>query len=129
MALDMPISKSTLLLHYSPLFRLTPAPGSFRVAPYEPPSSTVLRAGADPAGVRGAQPPPAEKGEGASPAQQAAARAPQPARAVRQVRNLPIRVSFPRFGPSLFLVAELTSENQTPVLELDYQRDKKRGEK
>lgn len=34
-AVDLPISKSGLLIHHSPLFRLGPAPGSFRVAPYE----------------------------------------------------------------------------------------------
>src|SRR5262249_22518343 len=43
LALDLPISKSRLLVHYSPQFRLTPQPGSFRVAPYETPESAVLR--------------------------------------------------------------------------------------
>src|SRR5581483_7724085 len=43
LAVDMPISKSSLLLHQSPLFRLTPAMGSFRAAPYEAPTSAVLR--------------------------------------------------------------------------------------
>jgi hypothetical protein len=45
------------------------------------------------------------------------------------MRNLPLRVAFPHFGPSIFLKSELTSENQTPVIELDFQRDKKRGER
>jgi hypothetical protein len=45
----------------------------------------------------------------------------------KPARNRPLRVAFPHFGPSIFLVAELTSENQTPVVELDFQRDKKRG--
>jgi hypothetical protein len=40
---------------------------------------------------------------------------------------LPIRVSFPAVGPSLFLVSELTSENQGPTLELSYQKEKKGG--
>jgi hypothetical protein len=47
----------------------------------------------------------------------------------KPARNLPLRVAFPHFGPSIFMVAELTSENQTPVVELDFQRDKKRGDK
>jgi hypothetical protein len=50
-------------------------------------------------------------------------------RSAKPARNLPLRVAFPHFGPSVFLVAELTSENQTPVVELDFQRDKKRGDK
>jgi hypothetical protein len=50
-------------------------------------------------------------------------------RAAGPARNLPLRVAFPHFGPSIFLISELTSESQTPVLELDFQRDKKRGER
>ena len=42
---------------------------------------------------------------------------------------LPIRVSFPAFGPSLFLVSELTVENQSPSAEISFQRDKKAGGK
>ena len=40
---------------------------------------------------------------------------------------LPINVSFPAFGPSIFLVSELTSENQFPAAEFNFQRDKKGG--
>jgi hypothetical protein len=40
---------------------------------------------------------------------------------------LPISVSFPAFGPSIFLVSELTGENQGATAELDFQRDKKGG--
>jgi hypothetical protein len=50
-------------------------------------------------------------------------------RTSKPARSLPLRVNFPHFGPSIFLVAELTSENQTPMLELDFQRERKRGEK
>ena len=48
-AVDLPISKSRLLLYHPPLFRLTPPAGisgSFRVAPYEPAESPTLRSGA-----------------------------------------------------------------------------------
>jgi hypothetical protein len=44
-------------------------------------------------------------------------------------RNLPLRVVFPHFGPSIYLVSELTGENQTPAVEVDFQRERKRGEK
>ena len=40
---------------------------------------------------------------------------------------LPIHVSFPTFGPSVYLVSELTSENQAPSTDLNYQQDKKGG--
>jgi hypothetical protein len=46
----------------------------------------------------------------------------------RPARNLPLRFAFPHFGPSIFLVSELTSENQVPTIELDFSRDRKRGE-
>jgi hypothetical protein len=42
---------------------------------------------------------------------------------------LPIRVSFPAFGPSLFLVSELTAENESSSAEITFQRDKKAGGK
>jgi hypothetical protein len=42
---------------------------------------------------------------------------------------LPIRVSFPTFGPSLYLVSELTAENQAPSAGLTYQHEKKAGGK
>jgi len=42
---------------------------------------------------------------------------------------LPIHVSFPAFGPSLFLVSELTGENQAPSAVFGFQRDKKAGGK
>jgi len=42
---------------------------------------------------------------------------------------LPIYVSVPAFGPSLFLVSELTSENQAPSASLSYQHEKKAGGK
>lgn len=40
---------------------------------------------------------------------------------------LPIGVDFPAYGPSTYLVSELTSEGQFPEANLNYQRDKKAG--
>ena len=40
---------------------------------------------------------------------------------------LPLSVSFPAFGPSIFLVSELTGENQTPSTDLNYSKEKKAG--
>ena len=50
-------------------------------------------------------------------------------RSSRPARNRPLRVVFPHFGPSIFLISELTGENQTPAIEFDFQRDRKRGDK
>src|SRR5262245_24550470 len=50
-AVDLPISKSHLVLHHPPLFRVTPSPGlsgSFRVVTYEPAQSPALRSEAVP---------------------------------------------------------------------------------
>ncbi|HEY0430281.1 MAG TPA: hypothetical protein VGC61_00650, partial [Pyrinomonadaceae bacterium] len=130
-AVDLPISKSRLLLHHPPLFRLTLPPGisgSFRVATFETPESTALRGGSS-------APAPTPNGYFANPggsvdvANPLVSKLQQTKHTTRPARNLPLRVAFPHFGPSIFMVAELTSENQTPVVELDFQRDKKRGEK
>ena len=126
-AVDLPISKSHLLLHHPPLFRVTPAPGNFRVETYAPPESPALRTEASPGATE------QQRAEGEISADQAetkqliaAVRAKQSA---QPSRNLPLRVVFPHFGPSIFLVSELTGENQTPAIEFDFQRERKRGEK
>ena len=129
-AVDLPISKSHLLLHHPPLFRVTPAPGlsgSFHVADYRPPESPALRSEAVPGATE------QQRAEGEITPDQAetkqliakirAKRGAQPS------RNLPLRVVFPHFGPSIFLVSELTGENQTPAVEIDFQRQKKGGDK
>jgi hypothetical protein len=40
---------------------------------------------------------------------------------------LPIKISFPAFGPSIFLVSELTAENQSPAIDIRYEESKKGG--
>jgi hypothetical protein len=39
---------------------------------------------------------------------------------------LPVNVDFPAFGPSIYLVSELTSENQFPAAEFSFQREKEK---
>ncbi len=132
LTLDLPISKSGLQLHHSPLFRLTPVPGSFRVAAYEAPKSAAFR----PASRAPANAPiqaeatiSNEKKAMADTAQELVSHLQQSGRGSRPTRNLPIRIAFPHLGPSIFLMSELTSENQTPSVEIDFQRDKKRGDR
>jgi hypothetical protein len=35
---------------------------------------------------------------------------------------LPVNVTFPAFGPSMFLAAELTAESRAPFVELSFKR-------
>jgi hypothetical protein len=125
-AVDLPISKSHILLHHSPQYRLTtPAgiTGSFRVAPYTTSESTALR-GTTPTPTTTPGRPDNVDGD---IAQKLVSQLPK--RGATPARNLPLRVAFPHFGPSIFLISELTTENQTPVVALDFQRSKKRGDK
>jgi hypothetical protein len=131
LAVDLPISKSRFLLHHPPLFRLTPPPGisgSFRVAPYEVPESSVLRSGPNPTAPAKAELI-TNQDEASDATKQLLSHMRDNKRPSAPARNLPLRVAFPHFGPSIFMKSELTSENQTPSVELDFQRDKKRGER
>jgi len=125
-AVDLPISKSHLLLHHPPLFRVTPAPGNFRVATYTAPESAALRTETTSSTTD------QQSAEREIPADQAetkqlVAKARGEKYGARPARNLPLRVVFPHFGPSIFLVSELTAENQTPAVEFDFQRNRKKG--
>jgi hypothetical protein len=130
-AVDLPISKSQLLLHHPPLFRVTPATGlsgSFRVASYAEPESPALRSGPTSSATehqRAVSEIPADQIE----TKQLVAKLGDNKRGTRPARNLPLRVVFPHFGPSIFLISELTAENQIPAIEFDFQRDRKRGDR
>ena len=114
----------------SPTSKLWPirrASGSFRVADYAEPESSALRSEATPSATE------QQRAEGEIPADQAeakqlVAKVRNDTRGSRPARNLPLRVVFPHFGPSLFLVSELTAENQTPAVEFDFQRERKKGD-
>lgn len=167
-ALDLPISRTGLLVYHPPLFKVTPEQGSFRVETYANPTSAALNppppfngaiggfstgagagvsAGSAPmpanaTGIAGLAPPPP-----AAPASVVdgkdelnAKRAQSTAQLVldkfradaiagKRAGILPIRVTFPAFGPSLYLVSELTGENQAPIASLTYQHEKKAGGK
>jgi len=131
LAVDLPISKSHLLLHHPPLFRVMPVTGlsgSFRVATYVEPESPALRA------QRPSSATEQQRAEGEIPpdqieTKQLVAKLRDNKRGTRPARNLPLRVVFPSFGPSIFLISELTAENQTPAIEFDFQRDRKRGDR
>lgn len=128
-SVDLPISKSRLLVHHPPLFRLSAAPGlsgSFRVADYTEAESDALRSTV--VNVQPVRPQSSDEGPSLI-TQQLVSKLPVGKQSARPVRNLPLRFAFPHFGPSIFLVSELTSENQVPAIELDFSRDRKRGER
>ncbi|HWZ43973.1 MAG TPA: hypothetical protein VNW97_10870 [Candidatus Saccharimonadales bacterium] len=135
-ALDLPVSRTGVLLYHPPLFRVTTEPGSFRTQPYEGPVADVLRPGGSIAAADGEkdaspkQPEHAQRAKKDGP--QSASQAlvddfKNKALGGTSARILPIRISFPAFGPSLYMVSELTGENQAPAVELSYLQNKKEG--
>jgi hypothetical protein len=193
-ALDLPISRTGLLVYYPPLYHVTAEPGTFRAQEYENPISAALAPpppaaeyfnhasfGALPSGAVGGmvagsasgigggigsgaslngaiggplklaapnagnveydrleqfaqlQSPPKTKlpsGDDQEKKESTEAlldtfRAKSSAGKVTGI--LPVNVTFPAFGPSIYLVSELTSENQFPAAEFSIQREKKGG--
>jgi len=147
-AVDLPISRTGLLLYHPPLFKLAPEAGAFRVEAYESPLADAFRAadveavnggGFSSNGLRGRNSGQPISGQSSN---DNASYVPAPSATQVLVDNfknkslggrgakvLPIRPSFPAFGPSLFFVSELTAENHAPALEFNYQREKKDGGK
>ena len=138
-ALDLPISRTGVVMYYSPVYRVTAEPGSFRAEAYQKPMSAALNA--EVAGTSPASTNAAPRAQQIDPLQQLDSNATQAAKqelvdrfrakddARRTAANLPSRANFPAVGPSLFLVSELTGENQAPSFALSYQRESKRGVK
>jgi hypothetical protein len=154
-ALDLPVSRTGLEVHHPPLFKVTSDPGAFTVATFEEPLSAALNpplpspphppsgigAGVG-GGVPGATAPSsisemavngrsiynlAQLSPGVSQKLVDDYKTKSEGGRVRGI--LPIRVSFPSFGPSLYLVSELTTENKPTSADFNFQRDKKAGGK
>jgi len=148
-ALDLPVSRTGLLLYHPPLFKMTAEPGAFRSATYESPASAALAAPQEDGrrvvgatgGIAGVPQPPPPPLLDSDVKDESQLKRPQDATAAlldkfktdslagKRAGILPIRVDFPAFGPSLFLVSELTGENQAPSAVLSFQHDKKAGGK
>jgi hypothetical protein len=151
-ALDLPVSRTGLLVYHPPLFKVVPETGAFRTATYLNPASAALNppsfssvggvggeVGAAMSAPAPAPPQPStlvmeDKDEFNSKRAQAATQSlldkfRTDSLAGKRAGILPIRVSFPAFGPSLYLVSELTAENQSPTADLNYQHEKKAGGK
>jgi hypothetical protein len=143
-ALDLPISRTGLLVYYPPLFKVSAEPGIFRTQEYVNPVSAVLEPPSGAAVTTGPLNAPTSptdydrleqfaKLQGADDKEKKDAtqalldsfKAKSSAGKVTGI--LPINVAFPAFGPSIFLVSELTDENQFPAAAFNFQRDKKAG--
>jgi len=149
-ALDLPVSRTGLQIFYPPVFKLSSEPGAFHSATFENPYSPVLLAGvaelpvntplgaSQPTSLMAMAPPPsatdALKDDKERDEKQLADRTlvdkfHAADSGSRAAGILPVRVDFPAYGPSLYLVSELTGENQAPAAEFSYQQDKKAGGK
>jgi hypothetical protein len=116
-AVDLPVSRTGLTIHYSPRFGVEAKPGQFRVETDSGPSSVALRTphGYPVASSNAPAPPPLE---GEKEFRAVLDQFRQEAGRVRQ-GVVPVAISFPALGPSLFLAAELTPESQAPALDIE----------
>src|ERR1700719_3469959 len=144
-ALGLPIALTGLLLYYPPLFRVSAEPGIFHTQAYQNPVSAALEppSGGAAGGVVPVMAGPVETRKQfdllQSGQQQSDDKEKKDATQAlldtfkakslsgKVAGILPINVAFPAFGPSIFLVSELTSENQFPAAEFNFQHDKKAG--
>jgi hypothetical protein len=144
--IDLPISRTGLEVRHSPRFRVEPQPGPFRVGEDIGPFAEAFRphgltarggvgtgVGGVVGGVIGGS---TAAGERAAAMPGAAPPAPGAAASLQSLVNrfnqeaggrtvlgaLPVPIAFPEFGPSIFLVSELTPEAHPASVELAYRK-------
>jgi len=144
-ALDLPISRTGVLFYYPPMFRVAAEPGTFRTQEYQSPISAAMASGGGgivDIGTASAAPVQAKEfdrleqfaklqsnddKEKKDATQALLDSFKSKSMAGRVTGIVPVNIDFPAFGPSIYLVSELTSENQSPAAEFSFQRDKKGG--
>ena len=122
-ALDLPVSRTGVELHHSPRFRVALQPGTFRVEEDPGPFAEALRPRAPVArnSVEAGPTPTLRDGQDAK-LQALVDRFRNEGGGRTVVGALPVHVTFPQFGPSVFLAAELTAESNAPSIELAFRR-------
>jgi hypothetical protein len=120
-AVDLPVSRTGVTVHYSPRFAIDAKPGAFRPATDAGPFSAALREPAPPAGRPSPPPRPALPDREGRDMKTLLDRFQKEAGHTRE-GAMPITIAFPSIGPSLFFEAELTAEAQSPSLDLTYRR-------
>src|SRR5262245_570005 len=121
-ALDLPVSRTGVELHYSPRFRVDPQLGSFRIESDPGPFAPALRPPPPPPAT--AMTPRSPQSGAAGGLQALVDRFKNETGGRVVVGSLPVRASFPPFGPSVFLAAELTAEASAPSVDLFVRRVK-----
>ena len=132
-SLDLPISRTGVLLYHPVGYKVTADPGAFRVGDCQQPSSSDLIAEQSSAARNstGSQSDLLQQlnNNAAQAATQALVDRYRANEARKPVRTSPVALAFPAVGPSMFLVSELTSENQAAGVQFSYQRESKGGVK
>jgi hypothetical protein len=125
--LDLPISRTGLVVHHSPRYRLTLEPGAFRELPYTEPSSALLQGDVtSPRLARTAAVPEGSKDDKSKQETRDLLTGYQRAARSGAIAGLlPVSIPFPSFGPSRFLAAELTSEGTSPRARFTFKREVK----
>lgn len=119
-ALDLPVSRTGVELHYSPRYRVELQRGPFRMDTDPGPFAAALRVPpAAPAQVNERS---ADRSVGGLQALVDRFKNEPGGRTV--VGSLPVRAAFPSFGPALFLASELTAEASAPRADLLVKRVK-----
>jgi hypothetical protein len=134
-SVDLPVSRTGLLVHHSPRFAIETKPGVFRTEVDAGPWSAVLRSPshrtetvsvtAAPAPPPATPPPPG--GDAAKSVDREYFGQTLMDRYRRELGRttagvIPVNVTVPGVGPSFFAVAELTPESHAPALELRYKQ-------
>lgn len=116
-AVDLPVSRTGLLVHHSPRFEIELQPGSFRSEAVREPWSAVLRG--DP------MPPPAGTSiVSGTEADGSRALLDRFRKSLGRTTSgvVPVQVTVPALGPSFFVAAELTAESQAPAVDIRYKK-------
>lgn len=111
---DLPTSRTGVRLYHPPLFRIAAQPGAFRTEFDSGPFAAALRS---PVTARAPRP----NGAASAGLQSLVDRFNQGAER-KVIGAVPVDVTFPEFGPSIFLASELTPEGRAPSLELAVHR-------
>jgi hypothetical protein len=123
---DLPVSRTGLVVNHSPRFQVEPKPGVFRPESRQEPWSVALRTNEAAAPAAPIPPAPPAMPQAAGEREGASAKA-----LVERFRKdmgktaagtIPVHVAVPDIGPSFFVAAELTAEAQAPALNVQYKR-------
>jgi hypothetical protein len=117
-ALDLPISRTGFALHHSPRFRVELQPGSFRLEKDPGPSAEALlrpAARLDKSALE-------RESRVGTEFRDLVNRYRNEAGGRTVVGSLPVEVSFPSFGSTIYLASELTAEARAPSINLQFKR-------